>query len=491
MSGNRDFRALVEQLDEGIVVLTAGRFAYVNGAFARMLRTSVEELTGQAMDRHLAEVSCARFAGWIDSRARSPIEVQLSVRDGARHCQLVPIRLLAFAGQDADAFLVRDLTDHRRNQARLLMNDRMITLGALAAGLAHEVNNPLSYVLGNLTFLEEEVASLTDLIPAGPREDMNESVKEARQGAERVRAIIQRLREVSTADRVRKRPVDVRECLEAAITMAWMDIRHRAKLKRELRDVAPVHTNQATLSQVLLSVLLNAAHVLPEGRVTEHAIVVRTRTEGGEVVIEIEDDGPGLGASVAARLFETMPGDPLPGVGSPVGLSIAQTILAEMSGTLEVESQPGSGTRFIIRLPAYHDPEVRAVDCAGPGAPSRRRVLVVDDEPLITSSIQRALRRHDVTCVNSGREAIRVLGEGYNFDVIFCDLMMPEVTGMDVHAWVKEHRPGEEGRLVFMTGGLFTERAQAFLESIENPHVEKPFDLNVIRRYVPGDLELT
>lgn len=363
---------------------------------------------------------------------------------------------------------------HDAGLARALAKDRMMTVGTLAAGVAHEINNPLSYVIGNLSFLSEESSALF-----GDRADVLEALAEAREGADRVRRIVRDLQMFARADHQVSRSIDVRRTVELAINMAWIEIRHRARLVKELAEVPPVEASEARLGQVFLSVLLFAAQALPEGIADKHTIRVSTREDDG-VIVEIADTGPGIGEEQIASLF-----DPLARGGA--GLAIAETIVRDLGGALHVESSPNSGTLFRITLPkAQARTKAVPVQAINGVAASigRARVLVVDDEPLIASSLKRTLRDHDVTVVSSGRGAIEVLEGDHGFDLVFCDLMMPELTGMDVYEWLQRARPGMEARMVFITGGTFTPRASAFLESIPNMRFEKPFELDKVRWFV-------
>jgi CheY-like chemotaxis protein len=230
---------------------------------------------------------------------------------------------------------------------------------------------------------------------------------------------------------------------------------------------------------VFLSLLLFAAQALPEGVADKHTIRVTTR-ETDRVIVEVADTGPGLSEEVARQLF-----DPFAATG--VGLAIAETIVKDLGGEIEVETAPGKGTLFRVHLP-----KTTPRAAAAPVLPTngdaavvaRGRVLVVDDEPLIASSLKRTLKDHEVTILPSGRSAIDTLEADGEFDLIFCDLMMPELTGMDVYEWLQKARPGLEERMVFMTGGAFTARATEFLRAVPNMRFEKPFELDKVRFFV-------
>jgi signal transduction histidine kinase/CheY-like chemotaxis protein len=378
-------------------------------------------------------------------------------------------------GLELKAVALREKSDLAQKLAKVVLHDRLMSVGTLAAGVAHEINNPLSYVIGNLSFLAEEAPVLF----AG-RPDIQEALDEAREGAERVRQIVRDLQSFGRADHQTSRSVDARRVVELSINMVWIEIRHRARLVRDLQEVPPVEASEALLGQVFLSLLLNAAQSLPEGGAEKHQIRVATRAEGDQVLVEISDTGPPLSEAKRARLFD-------PFSASGVGVSIANTIVGELGGTLRADEAPGGGTIYTLSLPRAVEKHARPI--SSPSGPvqqitGRGRVLVIDDELLIATSLKRALRDHDVTVVSSGRMAIEMLEKDAAFDLVFCDLMMPELTGMDVYDWLRDARPGMEERVVFMSGGAFTQRAGEFLEVVPNMRFEKPFELDKVRVFV-------
>ncbi len=489
-----DFRALIEGSPDGVIVLQDGRYAYVNPAFAALVDRTVESMLGtpllddvDAGDRTALEQRLASHENEDELG-----DFRLTRTDGERvTVQLRPVAVERFQGEPCTVLMARDVTERRRLQARLLLIDRLMSVGALAAGVAHEINNPLSYVMGNLAFMREELEGIADDLPEPIRGDMVEAVQEAAEGAERVRSIVRNLQAFSRADQEGTSPIDVNRTIDAAIGMAWIEIRHRAHLVKDLGpELPPVLASEARLGQVVLNLLLNAAHALPEGEAEKNRIAIRTafEVETNEVLMEISDTGPGIPPEIVDRVFDTFFTTKPIGIGTGLGLSIVHSIVTAMGGRIGVESRLGEGTTFRVLLPVAPDEEDDEVDprpeVVGFRAGLRGHVLVIDDEPLIANSLRRALKHHTVTVVRSGRRAIETMEKGEDFDLIFCDLMMPDLTGMDVYAWVREHQPGVENRIVFMTGGIFTPRAQAFLHDVKNHRIQKPFDLDRIRSFV-------
>jgi PAS domain S-box-containing protein len=486
------FSDLIENLPDGIAVHRDGRILYVNPSFVALLgyggaadvvgRPALDLVHGddraQAARRHDA----LRQTG----QPQAACDVRLVRRDATPIVAEVVALVADYGGEAAILEVARDVTERKQMQARLLLADRMTSVGTLAAGVAHEINNPLAYVIANLSFV-------ADAMGAAARDgtahlgEAREALDEARQGADRVRTIVRDLKAFSRADETASGPVDVRRVLRSSMQMAKNEIRHRARLIEDLGDVPAVLANESRLGQVFLNLLINAAQAVPEGDVERNEIRVATRHAGGRVVVEVRDTGPGIPPEVLGRLFDPFFTTKPVGVGTGLGLTICHGIVTALGGEIAVQSEPGRGALFRVSLPAVEAEEQEAAHVEAPdAAPARRgRVLVVDDEPLIGKVVRRMLgREHEVVALTRPREALSRLASGERFDLILCDMMMPEMTGMDVFDALGGLAPEQLGRMVFLTGGAFTPRARDFLERIPNPHIEKPFDEASLRAHL-------
>jgi CheY-like chemotaxis protein len=307
-------------------------------------------------------------------------------------------------------------------------------------------------------------------------------MKDARDGAERMRIIIRDLKMFSRVEEDRPGPVDLRPVLESCVNMAWNEIRHRARLVKELAVVPLVRGNEARLGQVFLNLLVNAAQAIPEGKANAHEIRVAVRAVPGDrVAVEVRDTGGGIRPEHRARIFDPFFTTKPPGVGTGLGLSICHSIVSGLGGEIQVESEVGKGSRFCVLLPVATEARPpRPSARAAPPRP-RGRILVVDDEPLVGTVIQRTLQQeHDITVVSSARAALETLDRS-EFDLVLSDLLMPEMTGMDLYRVLSERDPRLARRMVFLTGGAFTPAARKFLDQEPVVCLEKPFDLETIR----------
>jgi signal transduction histidine kinase len=389
---------------------------------------------------------------------------------------LVAERMIAAAARRAE--------ERQDMESRLAFADRMASVGTLAAGVAHELNNPLMYVLSNLRLTREDFDSRDE---AEWIERAREQLDEAIHGAVRMQNIVRDLKTFSRVDDEQRGNVDIQGVLESSINICWNEIRHRATLERDFSETPPVDANESRLGQVFLNLLINAAQAMPEREVSANRITARTYTDDqGWAVIEIADNGFGIEPDRMSRVFEPFFTTKDISEGTGLGLSICRNIIRDAGGTIEAHSELDRGTTFVVRLPASTRSDVphttQAPPTVTPGA--RACVIVVDDEPLVGRSIRRALRGHQVQVFSSGAEAIERLCSDEPFDVVFCDLMMPGVSGMEVYGRVSERRPELASRFVFMTGGAFTPQAREFLKRTPLVCLEKPFELRQIRDLV-------
>jgi signal transduction histidine kinase len=387
---------------------------------------------------------------------------------------------LVFDGEDSVVSIFRDMTERNEMHARLLLADRMASVGMLAAGVAHEINNPLAYITTNLDFAIQKLPRDTQSLEIG------DALREAREGARRVQQIVRDLKTFSRGQDDRCEPVDVRRVIEASINMAWNEIRHRARLVKDYGPVPMVEATEGRLGQVFLNLLVNAAQAIPAGQADLHEIRVCTRTApDGRAVIEIRDSGAGIAPEVRGRLFEPFFTTKPPGIGTGLGLTICQRIVTSFGGEITVESEVGRGSTFRVTLPASVERATAAPPPPESQRPVRRgRILVIDDEPLIAAVIRRALAEHEVLAVTDGRAALARMEAGERFDVILCDLMMPNLSGMEVYAELLRIARDQAERVIFVTGGAFSAQAQAFLERVPNIRVDKPFDSQALRTLV-------
>ena len=403
----------------------------------------------------------------------------------------VVLKRIEIDGQKLVQATVRDETETKRLQVRLGQSERLATMGLLAAGIAHEINNPLAYVLHNVELLAQDLPKLAGQpeMLESILEDLTECAREALDGIGRIKNISSTLGAFARVETNERVPVDVTRAIDCAITMAFNQIKYKAGLVRNLARVPVVWASEGKLSQVFLNLLINAAHAIVEGDADHNRVTVRTWTEGDDIMAEVADTGPGIAPAALTRIFEPFFTTKSAGAGSGLGLSICKNILAEFGGDIRVESELGQGTRFIVRLPADRDGTHALLASASSEAPPptnlHGRILVVDDEPGIRRTLTRLLRQqHTVVSASSAFEARTLLETDQNFDLILCDMMMPGMIGTALHEWLVAHYPTLARRIVFMSGGVFTPQVVEYLERVGNLKIDKPFNSATLLRLV-------
>jgi signal transduction histidine kinase/CheY-like chemotaxis protein len=384
----------------------------------------------------------------------------------------------------------------QETQAQLIHAGKLAAIGQLAGGVAHEINNPASYVAMSHAVLARQVKRLRGLlgeagIVDGERGEiarllstMELALGDASEGMQRIRAVVRDLRTFSRMDDEAMDAVSLNEVVLAACNLARHEIRYRAELITELDDVPPVRGNRGRLGQVLMNLLVNAAQALPEGSEDEHHIRVATRRDGGRAVLLVEDSGSGVPEHLRSRIFEpfftTKPAD----IGTGLGLSLVAEIVRRHEGTIEVGVGQYGGARFEIGLPLFEtggqmlDAEPESTE---PPPSERARILLIDDDTMLLRSVQSLLEpEHDVVTALGGAHGLTILSRDKDFDVVLCDLLMPKVDGLAVYSVIERIAPQLAERVVFCSGGAVTRRSKEFLAQMKNRIIEKPLAHDVL-----------
>jgi signal transduction histidine kinase len=367
-------------------------------------------------------------------------------------------------------------------EQQLSISERLASVGLLAAGVAHEINNPLAMVLGGLELARRRLDQLqSEVAEKSAVAHVVDEIDAAYQAAERIRDVASDLRLFARSNDEERGPTDVERVMRSSLRMAQTEIRHRARLRLDFAPVPLVDANDSRLGQVFLNLLMNAAQAIPEGRAEENEIAVSSRVaEDGREVVSVRDTGTGISPENRKRLFTPFFTTKPIGLGTGLGLSICHRIISSFDGTISVESEEGRGSTFAVRLVPVGDsvPVVAPAEADEPPSARRGRVLVIDDEPGIGLLIRKVVERdHEVSVTTSAAEALGWIESGRRFDLILCDLMMPHMTGMDFFERLAHVEPEQAQQVVFLTGGAFTPRARQFLIDVGRPCVEKPFDI--------------
>ena len=494
----RKFETVLDGMVEGVVMHAAdGTILMQNRAAETILGLGVESLAGQQTlseewrtlredgspfppAEHPAAVALGTGLPQSDvvMCVESPAKQQRWLAINAR-----PVTEPGAALPYAAIATFRDITQQRELAERLAQHQRLVTTGTLAAGIGHEINNPLAYMLTNVSLALEELADLAGGSPSRRLTEIIAMLEQAHEGGERVKRIVRGLKALAR-EHAELATVDLSAIVRAAMPMASHELRTRATAELRLVPTALVTGDDSRLTQVVLNLVVNAAQSFPMPDPTLNRITIRTAVDQ-DVVLEVTDNGPGIPATILPRIFDPFFTTKEVGVGTGLGLSISHGIITALGGQLTCETEVGRGTTFRIRLPlAGPAPQVQPAATVKLG-----RLLLVDDEPVILATLRRIFQQDfEVVACEDPREALRLLTTGGQFDAIFCDLSMPHINGMQFYEQVGALRPELLDRIVFISGDLTRADIRTFLQQISNQRLEKPVDIqqlrSVARRFV-------
>ena len=537
------YRLLIESMHDGLWVLGPDdRATLVNARLGEILGYPDGGILGRPMLDFVDEASGADCAAALaEARAGRGAKGEWHLRAPDGHTRNVMVQVTPLPGGTGDDYpgcvvTVTDVTERDGMQAQLARAHRLAGLGMLAAGVGHEINNPLTFVILNLEEIRRLAGAADVTAGAGATDGghatIGELASEALDGARRVQDIVQDLRRFARGEERTTTAVDVHAALDGAIRLAANQIRYRARLVRDFApDLPLVVGNTSSLTQVFLNLIVNAAQAMPEGSSEANEIRVRTSATDDDVRIELSDTGAGIAPENMARIFDPFFSTKDVTEGTGLGLAMCHQLVDAIGGRIFVGSEVGRGSRFLVTLkravvdgahatpvtpgPDKTPPVRTSVDArparprgatwiraeaparpprskpaplspvsplpTAPVGPStererRPRVLVVDDEDLLRRSLVRTLsRQFDVTAAASAEDAQHLLAADDPVDVILCDLMMPGMSGMAFARWLQGARPGLATRMIFMSGGAFTPESREFLAANQRPALEKPF----------------
>ena len=486
--------------DAVVTVDLGGRITFLNAAAESLLGIK----TADAVGRPAHEV--VQMTGWETVAGQNPqtkirhTHNHVEIADSSLHDQRIDDQQMhndvsassAENKSSAGAVMVfRNVTEQRRLQQQAELSDRLASLSTLAAGVAHEINNPLAVVVASAGLLVEDLTDhRSELAASIPRErlqhrleDMVDTLRDLQSAADRIRRIVSDLHVFSQPSQ-QKTPgrADLRRCVESALRATAHEFRHRARLTTHFDPVPTVHADEAKLGQVLVNLLRNAAHAIAPGNFDQNEVSLSIgRDAQGQALLEVRDTGTGIPKEIQNRIFEPFFTTKEAGLGMGLGLSICHGIIRSIGGKISFDSETNKGTVFRVVLPASVPSEANPFPAAIHMTNSQKgRILVVDDEELIRKLIPRILSEHEVRCTSSAQEALDLLDSGEHFELIISDLVTPGMTGMKFYEALLGRDPELARRVIFLSGGAVTPQVNDFLQSVPNRIIEKPFEAKAL-----------
>ncbi|WP_437599144.1 ATP-binding protein [Sorangium sp. So ce590] len=445
-----------------------------------------------------ADVPALRALVMSASRSEAPREAAIRCATRAGLTKVMTVRITRLYGEDASLALMRDVTEEVARRAQILHSEKLASIGQVAASVAHELNNPMAWVMANLEQIRSgahKLVSAARPVASGSYEDLlraidliDRSCHEALAGVERMRDIVTDLNLFSSSSERKPERVDLVDVIELALRMTGPQLSQLCRIERHYGEMPPLVGYPGKLSQVFVNLFINAAQAMPNRPRDENMVRVTARFDDGVHHVEVEDNARGMTPEVVERIFDpfftTKEESARPGI----GLWVSRNIVEEQQGTMTVSSKPGIGTIFTIRLTGLNPADLPALrpPPEPPRASSRGTILFVDDEPMLLNAFARAFEeRHEVLVAKSGHEALDLLRDrGGRIDAIVCDLLMPQMSGMALYDEIGERFPQLQPKMAFMSGGAFTPTARAFVERVDNAKIAKPISLDDLERVI-------
>ncbi len=480
--------ALLDMLPDTVLVYRRRRIIYANRAGEALLGYDHRELEGKRLDDLVGPAERTRVVGCLleaGQGTQTAFTAELMRRDGTPCTGDVVASPAHYDHGPASVAVIRDASVRSKLERKLRTADRLASIGRLASGVGHEINNPLTTVIANL-YEASEAAREVEL-PAAAAAELRQSLDDARRGADRVRGIVADLRQLSRTDDEGEEAMtalDLRHVVSQTVQLARYETRHRAEIHVDLGDVEQVLGNARRLGQLVLNLLVNAAEAMEGGRLGR--IDVRVLGDRDAVVLEVEDNGRGMTPEMLSRAADPFYTTKDIGEGTGLGLALCYGVADSHGGALAINSELGAGTVVRLTLPAastrFNTERIERLVAAPRLAPApavevansrRARVLIVDDEETLGKAFVRLLREHDATLVTSGAAALEAWDEE-PFDVVVCDLMMPGMTGAELYEELCAREPAMSDRFIVVTGGAVTPETEEFLADCRLDVLYKP-----------------
>ncbi|RPI46077.1 MAG: PAS domain-containing sensor histidine kinase, partial [Betaproteobacteria bacterium] len=480
------YRSMFNASIDGLALWNSdGEIVDVNPALAKIYGYGEEELATLPRGAFLDPDYHPEFLRSLASGEPWHAEFTALRKDGSAIELEVHAIPMQYQGKPQLLSITRDVTEKKRaaqelarQREALHQREKLAALGSLLAGVAHELNNPLSVVVARAVMLEEANDPSTQV-----------AAQRIRAAAERCARIVRTFLAMARQQQPERGPVAVNDIVSAALDITAYAVRTSSiEVELDLADGIPyILADADQLHQVLLNLVINAQQALQDSPLPRRIrVATRFDSAADKIRITVEDNGPGIPEHLRARVFEPYFTTKPVGVGTGVGLAVSFGIVEAHGGTLAVECPPGGGTAFHIDLPVGAA-EPTVTDSGDTAAPrvSRRKILVVDDEAEVREVLTEILRSADnhVAAASSGREALERM-EAQHYDVILTDIRMPDLDGLALYHEIKRRWPERGNLVVFVTGDTLSPASRDLANVADRPVIEKPFVPEEVHRVV-------
>ncbi|MCB1918836.1 MAG: response regulator [Candidatus Competibacteraceae bacterium] len=480
------YRSMFNASIDGLMLWSADRVLVdINPALWRMYGYTREDFVALAPSKFIGPTSGAELLRPVDDGQALHIDISDTRKDGSALELEVHAVPMQYQGKPHVLAIARDVTEKKqstehmaRQREALHQQEKLAALGSLLAGVSHELNNPLSVVVGRSVMLEEQVDSRT-----------RAALAKIRAAAERCARIVRTFLAMARQQRPERSTTLVNEIISAVLDITGYTLRTSGiEVTLNLAEEAPsILADADQLHQVMSNLIINAQQALQEHPAPRRIVLSSYYDRTDELIrITVADNGPGIPADIIGRVFEPYFTTKPVGAGLGAGLAVSLGIIEAHGGTLTVECPENAGTIFTIKLPAM-SPESRRRDADIEAEECRRQlsVLVIDDEEDIRETLAEILesKEYRVTLAASGRKALEWI-EASPFDVILLDIRMPDRDGLSLHEEIQRRWPDQSSRVIFVTGDTLTPSLAEWAGQRGCPVIEKPFLPSEVHRFV-------
>lgn len=485
------FNILSEATSEAIVLTEENLIFDINLNFLDLMLYSFEDVKGKNILNLIAPESYHLVDYIASTTDTEAFEVFMMKKTGEVFPVDLSIKTMPYQGRTICVTTLRDLTPQRTAEEKVRISDRMASIGQLSAGIAHEINNPLTYVSLNLELATQQINYYLKQKPCPELETILAIVQETNKATNKIKTIARDLKSYSHSSQAGTiESVDMVDVMDSAARMAAFGFKSQAMITKDYQQVPFAAANEGRLGQVFLNLIVNAAQAMPERDISQNKIHLVLKTNsGGKIIAEVQDTGMGMNEEIRQRLFTPFFTTKPIGQGTGLGLSLCQNIINSFDGKIEVESTLNVGTTFRITL---NPSEVQkrpdaiaketAIEATELHSSKRGHIFLVDDDIDLTETIDILLNEdHDVIIANSGKKALEILETKSDFDVILMDMSLGDTTGMSIYENVQKSKPELLPKFIFMTGGATNTKTQEFIKKIPNMVIEKPFEIDSLR----------
>ncbi|MBN1574636.1 MAG: PAS domain S-box protein [Deltaproteobacteria bacterium] len=475
------YRTIINTIEDGYFeVDLKGSFTFFNESMMRMLGYDKEKMLGlnyrKYMTKEIADKVYLTFnevfrtgvpaknADWrLIRKSKELIDIETSI-SLKRDDSYGPIGFFGIA---------RDVTEKKKMEFQLLQTEKLSTMGTLMSGVAHELNNPLTSIIGYAQLLSKRD------VPDEIKEKLDVILRESIRSSKIVGGLLAFARE----HKPERKTININDVLMESIKLREYDLKvSNVDIRTSLsRDLPQTYADPYQLQQVFINLINNARDAIEEQ--DQGVLSISSYRENDNIVLEFEDTGPGIPEELVNRIFDPFFTTKEAGKGTGLGLSMAYGIIKEHNGTISVESKPGIGTKFIISIPIVKNArpimdEVKAPIKAPDGVKS---ILIVEDEASLRDLLYNALTEtgYSVEITSTGDEALDILG-AKEFDAVISDIKMPGINGKELYLHLQKSHADIADKIIFITGDVLNKETQSFLQNTNNKFIEKPFNVDVL-----------